>query len=135
MCAIYDAEPFYEGGQLSKLTATQPVTCTECERTIHVGESYELVRGRVDESADWEEWRTCQHCRAAGAWLDKMCGGWPLDTLREELHEHALEYPSSELLPDLCMFIDARWLNGDAAVPNTEALSLDAEACMAAEVA
>ena len=131
MCAVDDAEPFDDYHQEHR-TAEEAVECTECRRTIHIGETYRHVRGQYDD--EWHEFRCCRHCDAAGAWLWQMCGGYPLTMLAEELHEHRDEYPTSTILSGLCESVDTGWNNGSAPIPDIHVLRDDADECMALEV-
>lgn len=71
--------------------ARKKYNCGECGRSIAKGETYRLDKTLYDSS--WSSWRTCSHCDAGREWLSRECGGWIFQEVREEIEEHALEYP------------------------------------------
>lgn len=125
MCAVDGAEPF-KVSESAKRIARRDHTCDECERIIRAGESYSYVRGLDDYG--WASYHTCRHCAAAGAWLDVMCGGYPLGGLLEEIEEYERGY-GSPVLGDLLNSTRARWRDGQSPVPDVEALKADARRC------
>jgi len=60
--------------------------CSECEREIRPGETYERFKGLID--GRWSLYTTCEHCQAARSWLEKVCGGWLFQGVLIELEEH-----------------------------------------------
>lgn len=65
--------------------------CGECDRSIAKGETYRMDKTLYDSY--WSTWRTCSHCDIGRAWLSRECGGWMFEEVREEIQEHAEEYP------------------------------------------
>ncbi len=85
MCAVDDCEP-WDVFRKEKRTARKQHRCHECYRLITPGESYTYLTGLID--GHWHTNRCCEHCEAAGVWLEVVCGGFPIGMLREELTEH-----------------------------------------------
>lgn len=128
MCAIDDAEPFDEYQQ-ENVAAAASAKCDECGRQLRLDEIHRYVRGKYED--EWHEFRSCQHCDAAGVWLVRVCGGYPITMLSEELHEHCDEYPASGVLADLCRAIDNRWNDGKNPMPDKARIREDADMCLA----
>jgi hypothetical protein len=130
MCAIEDAEPFQFCRKANIKRAAKSHTCTECYRTINLGEPYTYIAGVIDDR--WESYYTCRHCDAAGTWLDVVCSGYPLTMLRDELDEHRTEFPTSTVLDQLWEAVEAKWSNGEAPIPDAVEIQTDARRCMEA---
>lgn len=64
--------------------------CSECGRPIEIGESYQNVFMVYD--GDASTWIMCQHCLVAAQWLADNCGGYLLDGVWQDIHEHIVEY-------------------------------------------
>lgn len=64
--------------------------CIECGRQIAIGECYQHV------SAKWEDsvstLKTCLHCVVMQRWLQKECGGFMHYVVTEDVREHVEEY-------------------------------------------
>lgn len=60
--------------------------CSECFRTIKVGETYEYMAGKWDGRLD--TFSTCQHCLVAREWLVNECGGYVFGGVKEDLRQH-----------------------------------------------
>jgi hypothetical protein len=130
MCAIDDSEPFkFTNGEVKRKARTEH-TCDECWRKIKAGEIYTYLTGISGYNSKWESYRTCQHCVAAGLWIQVACGGYPLTMLRDELTEHRREYPESTTLRGLLDSVENRWSNGSDNVPNLDAIIADAKRCI-----
>lgn len=85
MCMVDDCEP------CDFVTQTRPKArkahkCHECRREISIGETYRRVAAKFDGIVDTT--KTCAHCEAAGIWLEKRCGGYPIGMMREDLLAH-----------------------------------------------
>jgi hypothetical protein len=127
MCAIDYAEPFEEY-EVADVAAAELQTCSECEREIKVGETYEHLRAL--DSGEWMDFRTCIHCDSAGKWLDIVCGGWPHCCLGSELEEHRDEYPTSAVLEYLFASFQAKWHDGADPIPDGVEISVNARRCL-----
>lgn len=114
MCAIEDADPVDVWHQETR-RAAKPHTCYECARTIPRGEESEYVSALYD--GRWHSWRTCQHCTAASAWMNVVCGGWLAGGLLEELVEHWHEGYRSIGMGRLIVGMQRRWCDGADQVP------------------
>lgn len=90
MCMVDDGEPF-ANSSTTHPKARKACRCTECGRDIAIGETYQRVDGLM-AGYGWETFRMCQHCRAAAEWLVKVCDGYPLGAVVDDLQEHAQEY-------------------------------------------
>lgn len=132
MRAIQDDDQF-EVHRVKHLKARKPQRCAECRRTIAIGEPYDydsfLSEGK------WSNYRTCQHCRAAGGWLHVVCGGYVFTGLGSELAEHLREYREGAVLAELCDLFGRQWLDGAAPVPVAELVRADAKRCVGDAVA
>lgn len=64
--------------------------CCECRRKIALGERYNNVFMVYNGSAG--TWTMCEHCMVAAAWLDENCGGYLLEGIWEDIHNHIREY-------------------------------------------
>jgi len=103
----------------SRSTGRRPAArCEECARAIAVGETYVFLVGLYD--GQWSTYRWCLHCEAAGAWMWRVCGGYPLGMLREELQEHWHEGYRSVAFGRLVVGVRRGWLGGRAAVPDKD---------------
>ena len=94
MCAIDDAERCDVWNEGDK-KARKPHVCSECRREIAKGETYRRIDALYD--GHWTTSRQCQHCRVGADWLSEECGGYLMDGVCEEIHEHAQEYRSLAL--------------------------------------
>jgi len=95
--------------------ARVPHRCRECGRTVAPGETYRLNTWLYD--GRWSTSKTCQHCLAAGSWLDEVCGGYPVGMLREELVEHWHEGFRSVPFARLIAGQKRRWHDGRDPIP------------------
>jgi hypothetical protein len=62
--------------------------CSECHRTIQIGETYNVQRAVFDGQAD--SYKTCAHCQVVQSWLQKECGGYVYQGVHEDINEHRL---------------------------------------------
>ena len=95
MCMVDDGEP-WDVYNASTPRARKPAKCTECSREIAIGERYHRVDGCV-HGQGWDTFRMCEHCRAAAEWLVRVCDGYPLGMVRDDLDNHAAEYDDAWL--------------------------------------
>ena len=116
MCAIDGCEP-WSVVRHEQRTAGKEHECIECHRTIRRGERHEYIAGRTLDTPQWLTSRTCTHCRAAGRWLDVMCGGWPIGDLYDELREHWHEGYASPVLGRLAAGVRLGWCDGRTPIP------------------
>lgn len=115
MCAVEDCEPFTV--YTSKWpTARKAHRCVECRRSIRRGERYHHFQGLCDGT--WSTVRTCLHCEAMTAWMNAICGGWPIGQLLEELEEHFREGYASIRFARLIVGMRRRWHDGADQVPD-----------------
>lgn len=63
--------------------------CSECNRTIGMGETYNVQRTVFDGQAD--SYKTCEHCQVMKSWLQKECGGYLYQGVYEDIDQHRLE--------------------------------------------
>ncbi len=90
MC-MWDGGDGPEVARHRTVRARKPHQCTECGRTIEVGEQYQYDFQVYDGSPG--TWHTCQHCRVAQQWLIRECGGYLIEGTWEDIQEHITEYP------------------------------------------
>lgn len=69
--------------------ARKPHTCSECRRKISPGERYLVERIVFDGAAS--TYKTCAHCQRVREWLNKECGGFVYELVKEDIDEHVLE--------------------------------------------
>jgi hypothetical protein len=91
MCRISDCEQSTVSHTL-RGKARKPHTCCECGRTIAVGETYARTESLYE--GYWGTFKVCSHCEVAQALLSNNCGGWVFEQVKEEIEEHAYEYPT-----------------------------------------
>jgi len=90
MCMVDDGDGFTICNEtLPK--ARKVCRCGECGRDIAVGEHYHRIEG-LTRGYGWNTFRLCLHCNAAAQWLVKVCDGYPLGAVLDDLWEHAREY-------------------------------------------
>ncbi len=63
--------------------------CSECNRTICIGEVYNVMRTVFDGAAD--SYKTCEHCQVVKRWLQKECGGYLFQGVFEDIDQHRQE--------------------------------------------
>jgi hypothetical protein len=90
--------------------------CTECYRTIHIGENYELTKGCWDGS--WSQFRTCMHCVSVRQWLDTVCNGWEYGGVYDETQEHYWDGYKSVGLARLLAGMRLKWHDGRDPIPD-----------------
>lgn len=68
--------------------------CDECYRMIEPVERY-LEERFVDDGMIFTH-KTCRHCQVVRDWLLAECSGWVFGSVKEDLHEHAVDgdYPT-----------------------------------------
>lgn len=117
MCRIEQAD---DGKMVTALDrrARKEHRCSECRRTIHPAEHYELVRGLWDDR--WDAYKTCTHCQVARSWLERECGGWVYTEVFDELIEHWEEdlIYRSFWLARVIAGMKHRWHDGRIPVPD-----------------
>jgi hypothetical protein len=69
--------------------ARKPHKCMECGRPIAAGESYHTESFRFD--GEFMTHKTCAHCMVPRGWLQKECGGFVYNMIKEDLREHVTE--------------------------------------------
>jgi len=120
MCMIdgaFDWEFFEEKNP----TARKQHTCGECRRDILPGEKYSYAAGRIE--GEFEQYKTCAHCRTAAALLITHCGGFVYESVQEDLVDHMDEsLPWSSEAKTYVEAMFRRWQRKDGAglmpVPN-----------------
>lgn len=114
MCRADDAELATIWDEKQR-TAAKDHKCTECYRTIQVGERYRHISSLHE--GHWRRDRMCPHCAAAGEWLVAMCGGYLLTEIYEELVEHWHEGYRSIPFARLIVGMRRKWHGGRDPVP------------------
>ena len=112
MCRIDYCDDFWtlSGVRVSK--ARKVHKCNECRREIAPGEQYRRTSALIE--GQWDTFRACSHCMVAVAWLIKVCRGYVVEEVREELEEHAQEYPAvAEALTDFAQRMENKWRSDD----------------------
>ena len=99
MCMVDDGEPWAVYHETTP-KARKATKCTECAREIAAGETYQRVEG-CTRGEGWATFRMCVHCRAAAEWLVKVCDGYPIGFVRDDLDAHYGEYKDEWLLAQL----------------------------------
>lgn len=89
MCRAGDDGPDFFSDR--RLKARKMHRCDECKRAIMAGETYNNYFS-VHEGASYTH-KMCAHCEIGAAWLVKNCGGYVFGEIRDDLYEHAEEYP------------------------------------------
>ena len=107
MCMIYGAEETPEFFVKQTPTARKAHRCGECGRTIRPGEIYERVRGKWNGDVGTE--KTCAHCVAARAWLEKHCVGYLFQGVQEDLWEHWRSEYRQDRLGRLVVGMRRKW--------------------------
>jgi hypothetical protein len=109
------------------LGETQPVArkehrCSDCGRTIQVGERYKRHVFISDEGL--ENCVQCDRCKAATNWLDLVCGGWLYNAVNEDIAEHWGEHPEFRSLALGHLVVAARrgWSRKDGTLYTPEAI-------------
>jgi hypothetical protein len=82
---IDDGEPF-DWSRVRVSTARKAHRCTECGRDIAPGERYE--NHVVKQEGCVDTYKTCRHCMAARKWLVRVCRGYVMGMVLEDLAEH-----------------------------------------------
>lgn len=96
--------------------AAKPHVCTDCFRQIEKGESYRYTFMILEEGP--MTFRLCQHCQVGAAWLTRECRGYVYEQIREELEEHAQEYPDIAAgLAPLIEGMRTKWAGPDGLLP------------------
>lgn len=120
MCFYHDSDWQAEVSEQTTLTATKPVHCDECRRTIAVGDGYVHVYqqqyeepleedGDCGETYDYDRCLDCDRLLRAIAAVEKDRGCPPysalpaLTELREAMEEDGADYAARavEMFPDL----------------------------------
>lgn len=83
MCTDYDPPEVWRD---EKRRARCTHRCGECGRDIVKGETYEVCAGLTD--GRWFGGKTCEHCVAAREWLMRICSGYLVGGVQEELANH-----------------------------------------------
>lgn len=86
--------------------------CSECDRSIAVGESYQNCFMVYDSSPD--TFTTCAHCVVAMRWLARNCGGYLFEGVWDDIREHISEYPTLRFsLSRLVVGMRSSWMRFD----------------------
>lgn len=125
MCMIDDGESGVMLDDRTVKAARVEHYCSECRRTIHVGESYRTMSGVYDGHFYVE--KHCAHCAVAAEWLIVACRGYLFSAVLEDLREHweweALRTPVLGLLIE---GMAAKWHDGTDPVPDVEVVRASA---------
>lgn len=113
MCAIEYAEPCDIWNETNVRAARKPAQCSECRRTITIGEPYRHIKALSDRH--WYTSRQCQHCCVGADWLSAECKGYMLDGVADEIREHAEEYRDAGLWR-LVVGTKRRWQRPDGSL-------------------
>lgn len=132
MCGIEFADPWDFVHEETR-NAGKSHRCAECGRTIERGESHHYLTGVCD--GYWTSIRTCAHCKAAGTWMDTVCGGYLTEGLREELTEHWEDGYRSVGLGRLIVGVRRRWHDGRDPIPDSTEVRALAKRMLEATVA
>lgn len=119
MCRADAYDSSWEFHRQKNKKARKPHVCDECNRTIEPGEIYTDTFGKSE--GDIVQHCLCQHCCVPVRWLIENCGGWVFWEVREEIEEHAVEYP--EFAPPLRSIADgmlAKWAGPSGLMPMPE---------------
>ena len=108
MCMIDDAEQIDFCSQKTH-KAKQQHTCSECKRTINVGERYEYSTVKCKGVPGIYVYKTCSHCLVAGKWLQIHCGSYCFGDIEEELVEHYDEGYREDNLQKLLIGMRRQW--------------------------
>jgi hypothetical protein len=111
MCMIDDADYRLEFYNAKMVAARKQHRCCECGRDIQRGEIYHSASGKGDGRV--ERYRTCGHCRVAGEWLEKECGGHLIGGIEEDIHEHLQEGAYGFGLARLAAGMRRKWARFD----------------------
>lgn len=91
MCMIEyadDAYTLYNGPTIVR--GRKDYRCQECGRSIPKGEAHYTASGLFE--GQWERTRMCAHCHVGANWLQENCSGFMHSMVREDIHEHVVEY-------------------------------------------
>lgn len=113
MCMIEQADGRLEFYRAKMVKARKAHRCEECGRVISLGEIHHSASGKFDGKV--ETYRTCAHCRVAGEWLERECGGHLIGGISEDIHEHWLEGGYGIGLIRLGVGIRRQWARFDGA--------------------
>lgn len=115
MCRIDDCDTARVSNTATR-KAAKPHRCTDCFREIAKGETYQYTFMILEDGP--MTFRLCRHCQVAAAWLQRECRGYVFEQIREELEEHAQEYPhiAAGLAP-LIAGMRIKWSAGDGLLP------------------
>lgn len=98
MCLVHDADGDWTELADETRRARKEHRCSECGRTIAVGESYQYIVGKSE--GELCDSRCCAHCRVAREWLSVQCHGYLQGGVQEDIDEHAqLGWLDGGLLP------------------------------------
>lgn len=133
MCSIDYCDEYSDVWIEKWRTARKAHKCYECGRSVKAGERYRFYKSLFDSR--WFEWKTCQHCRTAGFWLDTVCGGYLSGGLFEELKDHWDEGYRSVGMGRLILGMRKQWHGGTDPIPDGEAVEKLAKSMMRKSVA
>lgn len=109
MCAIDDCDERVEILREKDRVGRKEHRCSECWRTIAIGDTYHYEFGTLEGEA--VTYRTCTHCMVARQWLSKNCGGWIYQGVIQEILDHADEYPDLAVpLREIVSGANAKWM-------------------------
>lgn len=111
MCMIEDADGYCTVLREHHRIARKEHKCTECHRTIGIGESYLSEAPLFD--GDVSGWKTCAHCQRVRGWLTAECGGWMWGGIEEDIREHAEDSRYGVGVKLLAVGMDRQWRRRD----------------------
>jgi hypothetical protein len=133
MCMIDDAEPWTFHAQADRKARRHHV-CEECRRFIWPGEMYRYESGKCDGYIP--SWKTCWHCLEASRWLSRVCNGYLIAAVEEDLRHHMRGEEEGELssshLVRLIRWMEADWLDRQGNLRPVEAVHEVVERALAA---
>lgn len=109
MCMWDDDGESYQMADRQMRRARKEHRCTECNRTIAIGERHEVMKGLYD--GHWDTHRVCAQCIEARRWLAEVCEGWLYTTIEEDLREHVDGHERALRTRPLTRL--ARWMHHD----------------------
>lgn len=107
MCMIDDADGSVTMLASGERKARTTHKCSECRRTIAVGDTY--LSERFVWEGEFHNHKTCAHCLVARRWLSDECGGWCYGAVEDDLREHAQQSYYAVDVKRLAIGMQWRW--------------------------